>query len=94
MAWFKDGYYRPDMVEDVLKSTPNLKRLIKHYFQKCPVEKTYKSGSLEILVKCQKGPKADEHLLISLFLNEIEGCMTASYMDHRIVLSANWLIWE
>ena len=52
------------IAEEYAKSKADL---IKHYFQKCPVEKTYKSGSLEILVKCQKGPKADEHLLIVYF---------------------------
>ena len=38
--------------------------LIKSSFQKCPVEETFQAGPLEILVKCDKGPKADEHLLI------------------------------
>ena len=37
---------------------------IKTAFQKCPVKQNIKVNGLEILVKCSKGPKADEHLLI------------------------------
>ncbi len=33
-------------------------------FQKCPVNQTIEVSGLELFIKCSKGPKADEHILI------------------------------
>jgi hypothetical protein len=37
---------------------------VKELFQQCPVKKTVEVNGLELFIKCSKGKKADEHILI------------------------------
>lgn len=37
---------------------------IKKALEQCPTKQTYNAGNVTALVKCEKGRKADEHLLI------------------------------
>lgn len=38
--------------------------IIKEALKRCPTKQTYNTGNVTALVKCEKGRKADEHLLI------------------------------
>lgn len=37
---------------------------IKKAFQSCPVNQSFNNGQLDVLVKCSKGPRADEHMIL------------------------------
>lgn len=37
---------------------------IKNTFQSCPTNQRFTNGSLNVLVKCTKGPNADEHMIL------------------------------